>query len=258
MEISQARVLITGANRGIGLGLAEMFAENGAHLHLVNRTIDASLEKKLEKMGAASVRISQVDLSNPKSIASFLEAHAKDPLDVLVNNAGQLTGGLLETQNLDEIYSLFQVNLTALVHLTHGLLPGMLARGKGKIVNNSSVSGMMYFPCASTYAASKAAVMAFTQSLEAELKGTGVSTLLLFTPGIETRMFNEIPKKYGKHLSLDLGKGIPPREYAETVKKLILSDATVYKPSGFERVGFTLAQHSPKIFQKLVGARFKR
>lgn len=258
MEISQARVMVTGANRGIGLALAEMFAESKAHLHLVNRTIDSTLEKRLGKLGAASVKISQVDLADRASITDFLEAHAADPVDILVNNAGQLTGGLLENQSVDEIYSMFQVNLTALVQLTRGFLPGMLERGRGKIVNNSSVSGMMYFPCASTYAASKAAVMGFTQSLQAELKGTGVSTLLLFTPGIETRMFKEIPKKYGQHLNLDLGKGIPPSEYAEIVKKSILSDATVYKPSGFERVGFTLAQHSPKIFQKLVGARFKR
>lgn len=258
MDIKNKSVMITGANRGIGLGLAEMFAENGAHLHLVNRTVDESIRPALEKLGASSVKISQLDLSRRQDIDQFLKSVENETIDILVNNAGQLTGGLLETQSMDEIYSLFQVNVTALVHMTRGILPGMLRRGSGKIINNSSIVGMMHFPCASTYASSKAAVVGFTQSLEAELKGTGVSTLLLFTPGIETRMFQDIPNRYGAHFELDFGKGIPPRKYAEMIKECIFHDTTTFKPSGFEGLGLRMAQHTPKLFQKVVGLKFKR
>ncbi len=258
MEIKNKNVLITGANRGIGLGMAEMFAESNAHIHLANRTIDESMKARLEKLGAASVRITKLDLGQRKNIDAFLAGLKNDPVDILVNNAGQLTGGLLENQDMDEIYSLFQVNVAALVHLTHGILPGMIKRRSGKIVNNASVTGVMHFPCATTYAASKAGVVAFTQSLEAELKGTGVSTLLLLTPGIETRMFKDIPNRYGQHFSLDFGKGIPPRKYAEMIKECIHHDSQTFKPSGFEGLGLYMAQHAPKLFQKVVSLKFKR
>lgn len=258
MDIKGKNILITGANRGIGLGLAEMFAESGAHIHLVNRTADEAVKPALEKLGAASVKVTQLDLSSRSAIDQFLKSIENENVDILVNNAGQLTGGLLESQSLDEIYSLFQVNVTAVVHMTRGILPGMVKRGSGKIINNSSVTGLMHFPCASTYAASKAAVVGFTQSLEAELKGTGVSTLLLFTPGIETRMFQDIPNRYGQHFKLDFGKGIPPRKYAEMIKECIHHDTTTFKPSGFEGLGLMMAQHAPKLFQKVVSLKFKR
>lgn len=258
MDIKNKNILITGANRGIGLGLAEMFAENHAHLHLVNRTVDDSLVARLTQLGASSVKISKLDLGNRSEISNFLKSIETETVDILVNNAGQLTGGLLENQNLDEIYSLFQVNVTALVHMTQGILPGMLKRGSGKIVNNASVVGTMHFPCASTYASSKAAVIGFTQSLEAELNGTGVSTLLLFTPGIETRMYQDIPSRYGQHYQFDFGKGVPPRKYAEMVKECIIHDTTTFKPSGMEGLGLRMAQHMPRLFQRVVSLKFKR
>ena len=97
-------------------------------------------------------------------------------MDLLVNNAGLMTGGLLEEQDVDEIYAMFQVNLVAVVHLTSLLLPAMLERGRGKIVNNASISGYAWFPAASTYAAAKTGVVAFSESLRRELKGTGVES----------------------------------------------------------------------------------
>lgn len=258
MEIKGRRVVITGANRGIGWALAKMFAQSGSHLHLVNRTSDGSQVSELEKLGAASVQVTSLDLSDRQAITRFLEKHQEDEVDVLVNNAGQLTGGLLENQTVDEIYSVLQVNVTALIHLTKGFLPGMLKRGRGKIVNNASVTGIMHFPCATTYAATKSAVIAFTQSLQGELKNTGVSTLLMITPGIETRMFKEIPNRYGPHIQWDLGKGMPAEQYADLIKDAILNDETVYEPTGFEGMGLLLARHSPRLFQKLVSARFRR
>ena len=95
---------------------------------------------------------------------------------------------------------MFQVNLVGLAHLTRLVLPGMLERGTGKVVNNASVSGYAFFPGASTYAASKAGVVAFTESLRRELRGTGVSTLHLVTPGVNTDMLDATEDAYGGHL----------------------------------------------------------
>ena len=179
------------------------------------------------------------------------------PVDILINNAGQLTGGLLEEQPLDDIYSMFQVNVLAVVHLTRGLIPGMVKRGRGKIVNNASVSAVMHFPCATTYAASKAAVLALTECLQIELKGTGVSALGLITPGIQTRMFNEIEVKYGANFDVPKDS-ISPEEYALQVCNAIESDQEMLEPRGATGIGLAIARYAPKLFRWEASRRFRR
>jgi len=138
-------------------------------------------------------------------------------------------------------------------------LPQMLKAGHGKIINHSSVSGIMNTPCASTYSASKAAVLAFSNCLRNELKGTGVSVLCLITPGVETRMYKDIPNKYGKNLDLKFLKSMPPMEYAKMIREAILQDLNELRPaSSSAAVGLFLAQHTPSIFNRVVGAKFKR
>lgn len=259
MEISKSHVLITGSNRGIGRAVALKLAEDKAHLHLANRTQDPELEAECLKAGAASVTNYFVDLTSREQIQKFCDQIRNQPIDILFNNAGQLTGGLLEEQPLDDIYSMFQVNVNAVVHITHELLPGMLSRKKGKIINNSSVSGVMNMPCASTYSAAKTGVAAFTNCLRNELQGTGVTTLLLLTPGIQTRMFDDIPKKYGKNLDLSfLEQSMTAKEYARRIREAILEDVETLKPSGATGVGLLLAQHLPGVFDKIIGQKFKR
>lgn len=257
MKISDSKVLITGSNRGIGLALAREMAKRGAHLHLQMRSEVPTLAEELRKSGAPSVKIWVADLSVRNQIEKWLSQLQNENIDILINNAGQLTGGLLEKQNIDEIYSMFQVNINALVHLTHGLVPGMIERRRGKVVNHSSVSAIMHFPCASTYAASKAAVLAFTDCLQLELQGTGVSALCLVTPGIQTRMFNEIEKKYGQNLEVPKDS-IPPEMYAVQICDAIENDDVVLSPSGATGLGLAVAKHIPWLFRKAAAARFHR
>lgn len=258
MEIKNSAFVITGANRGIGLAVAEMAASNGASLILANRTEDPTLSETLLKKGALKVQILKADLSTQKSTQKLIDELSHLDIDILFNNAGQLTGGLLEDQPIDDIYSMLQVNVNALIHLTQGVLPKMLLRKKGKIINNASVSSVMNFPCASTYSASKAAVLAFTNCLKAELQGTGVSTLALITPGIETRMYKDIPKKYGKNMDTSFLTSVSPKIYAEQIKEAILEDLTELRPDGISQVGLLMAQHTPGLFQKFVRTKFKR
>lgn len=257
MEIRDQHVLITGANRGIGRALAVMSAESGAHVHLAIRQPDLALEQELKKLGAASVTTWVSDLSSRAGTQALIDRLADQPVDILVNNAGLLTGGLIEEQPLDEIYAMFQVNVLSLVQLTRALLPGMVKRGRGKIVNNSSVSGIMHFPCASTYAASKAAVIAFTDCIELELKGTGVGTLCLITPGIKTRMFDEIDKKYGKNFETPTDS-ISPSQYAAMIKEAILLDLEYLTPRGATGAGLRVAKYMPGVFRWAVSKRFSR
>lgn len=258
MEIKDNYMLITGANRGIGRAVAEMAAKDGAHLILCNRTQNPDLVKELEALGAPSAREIITDLSSKSGVDQLLSQLEGQRIDILFNNAGQLTGGLLEEQSLDEIYSMIQVNISSLIHLTHALLPRMIASRRGKVINHSSVSGVMHFPCSSTYSATKAAVLAFSNSLRSELVGTGVSCLVLVTPGVETRMFNEIPEKYGKNLDVSLLKSIPSRKYAQMIREAILEDLDTLKPHGVTGFFLRAAQHTPRIFEKLVLKNFKR
>lgn len=258
MEIRDSHILITGANRGIGKAVAQMCAEDKAHLHLVVRKKEEGLSEELLKAGAASVQVYEVDLSKRSEIDHLLRTLKNVNIDILFNNAGQLTGGLLEEQSIDDVLTMLQVNVNALIQLTHGLLPQMLVRKRGKIVNNASVSAVMHFPCASTYSAAKAAVLAFTKCLEPELKGTGVSTLVLITPGVDTRIYKQIPKFYGKNLDLGSLQSMPPKKYAQMIREAILEDLKELKPSGIIGVGLLAARYIPQVFDRVVATRFKR
>jgi hypothetical protein len=257
METKGAKVLITGANRGIGQAVAKRLAEDGAHLYLSVRKNEAALIEQMKKAGAASVQIIESDLSTRAGVQKLIDEVNPLKIDILFNNAGLLTGGLLEEQTLDDIMAMLQVNVNALIHLTHGLLPGMLQRKRGKIINHSSVSGVMHLPCASTYAASKAAVLAFTNSLRQEVKNTGVSSLVLITPGIKTRMFDQIEPLYGKNIEVPKDT-ITPERYAEMIREAIVEDLDVLSPSGTTGFALGLARHLPAVFDFAVGMKFKR
>lgn len=260
MQISNSTVLITGASRGIGLALAQQMAQKNAHLILAMRTCPADLVEDLKKRGALSVEFVKANLQSFEGIVEFCQHMEQQnrQVDILINNAGQLTGGLLESQSIEDIYNMMQVNLLATIHLTHFFLPKMIAHGRGKVINNASVSGKMFFPCASTYAASKAGVVGFTESLIGELKGTGVSVLLLITPGVKTDMFDEIAHQYGKNMDLSFMSSMPPDDWAVQVIKAVENDVTHVWPSGATGVGVWVGHHIPKMFRWLTSSKFKR
>lgn len=258
MQITQNRVAITGTNRGIGLALASMFAREKNHLVLINRKIDKELEEKLLSFGALSVSTLACDLSDLAQTKDSADKLKSLPIDVLVNNAGLLTGGQLETQSAEEIINMFNVNLLSLVLLTQAVLPRMIEQKRGKIINNASVSGKMFLPAANTYAASKAGVVGFSESLKLELKGTGVTTLLMITPGIKTDMFEQINKKYGPNMDLSFLKSITAEQWVAQVKLAFINDDQRLYPKGFSRVGVFVGHHFPDILDRVVSAKFNR
>jgi short-subunit dehydrogenase len=257
MKIQGSNFVITGGNRGIGLAVAEVAAAAGAHLTIASRTRNPGLESHLQSFGAPSARFIEADLASREGVEALANTLKELPVDILFNNAGLLTGGLIEDQALDDIYSMFQVNLNALVHLSRAVVPGMVERGRGKIINNSSVSAFMHFPCASTYAASKAAIVAFTDCLEVELSRTGVSTLCLITPGIKTRMFDEIQTKYSKNFEVPKDS-ISTEDYAKRVRAAIESDQRYLTPNGATGAGLWIARYLSPVFRSVVKSKFWR
>ena len=259
MKINNKHILITGASRGIGEAFALKCAPYQTHLLLIMRSPNEALKQKLLDCGALSVKIFITDLSVSSELEKLISVLNSYPIDIVFNNAGLLTGGLLEEQPWGDIDKMLQVNLYALMRLTQALLPQMIQRGEGKIINNSSVSGLMYFPCASTYAASKAAVMAFTECLEVELNGTGVSTLLLLTPGIKTKMFDQIRPLYGKNLKVPT-HSISALSYADKIINAISQDKTILAPSFLspEGLGLWIAKYQRRLFKWGVRTKFHR
>ena len=179
------RALITGASAGIGRELAREFAANGYDLVVVARRRSrlAALKRELEADHGVSVRVVEADLFDPAALAALRERLARLQIDVLVNNAGTLEGGPFADMAPERVAEMLRLNVAALVEMTHAFLPGMLSRGHGRIVNLASIAAFAPVPWLSVYAASKSFVLAFSEALAEELRGTGVSVTAV-CPGL--------------------------------------------------------------------------
>ncbi|HET9050627.1 MAG TPA: SDR family NAD(P)-dependent oxidoreductase [Candidatus Dormibacteraeota bacterium] len=215
--------LVTGANRGIGLAIARALAERPVRLLVGVRDPGREVDIPVPPGGAVDVRRVRIDLVSAEAIEESCAALGEDlgRIDVLVNNAGLYTAGLLEEQSVADVYAMFQANLVGLVHLTMRVLPGMLSRGRGLVVDNASISAYAHLPTASTYAATKAGVAAFTTALHREVRGTGVRTLTLVTPAVATEMLGEVDQTSGRFVDTSRWTRISPEEWAARVVRSI-------------------------------------
>jgi uncharacterized protein len=247
MELSGATALVTGANRGIGRALVERLSVEPLRLILAGvRSIEKFDPVRARPGGVTEIRPVRMDLSSRASIDACCDELGDElaRIDVLFNNAGLVTGGVLEEQDLQQVYAMFQVNLVAVAHLTARVLPGMLARRHGAVVNNASISGYAHFPAATTYAASKAGVVALTESLRRELRDTGVRAMHLITPGVETEMLAETEAIYGEHLDISGWGKVSAAEWADRAVRGVKDDVRAVTPTGKARLA-VLAGRGP-------------
>lgn len=229
MRLADKTVLITGADGGIGQGFTrELLKKPVRHLVLGVRNPKLLPVPATPAGGAREVSVVQVDLDSFETVEAAADRLADLQIDVLINNAGLYEGGPLVEQDLERVYALTQVNLTALEHLTARLLPGMIARRRGYVVNNASISGYAYFSGTATYAATKAGVVAFSEALRRELRGTGVRVMHLVTPGIDTPMLRQVDDTYQMRL-----KRITPDAWARRTVRGIERNRTMVNPQGW-------------------------
>lgn len=186
MELRGARVLITGASRGIGEALAVAFTSAGATVALIARDADAIKALAASLGGSAH----PADLSDPAQVASLISRVEREagPVDVLVNNAAVAIAGEFASLSAEQVRSMTEVNYLAPAELIRQVLPGMLSRGRGHIVNMSSQAGSVAMPGVAAYSASKAALAHLTAGLRADLRGLPIGTTLVELGAVRTGM----------------------------------------------------------------------
>ena len=183
--------LITGATAGIGAAFADRFAAKRFHLVLVARgeTRLAAAAEQLLAAGAAEVETLSADLATEAGRAAVEArlAATEQPVDILVNNAGFGLNTPFRRSTIEEEERLLDVLVRAVLRLTHAAVPGMVERGRGAVINVSSMAG---FAPRGSYSAAKSWVTVFSESVSAELEGTGVRCMAV-CPGFTHTEFHE-------------------------------------------------------------------
>ena len=186
MELRGRRVLVTGASRGIGNALARRFAGAGAVVALVARS-RPQLEELAGELGGTAHAADLTDREQLETLIERVEDEA-GPVDVLVNNAGLETTKSILDHTAEDVELIYRLNIVAPVELCRQVLPRMLGRGGGHVVNVSSLAGVAVFPGFATYASTKAALTHFTAGLRADLRGKPVGTTVVELGPIVTEM----------------------------------------------------------------------
>jgi short-subunit dehydrogenase len=237
MQSTRSLALVTGASSGIGAVLAERFAKDGRDVLIVARRRERleALATRLQAETGATVGLLVADLTDAGQLRLVEERIAReDRLDLLVNNAGFAGYGPFAEIDRDVADRLTAIHITAPLRLTRAALPGMIARGRGAVVNVASLlalSGPLHLPMAghATYAGAKSFLLTFTQLLAQELDGSGVRAMVCL-PGMVESEFHGIGggRFAGVQLltSADLAQAIVAGlEMGETVCVPTLEDA---------------------------------
>lgn len=217
MRLGGAVVLVTGASSGIGAATARRLRAAGAELVLHGRD-EERLAAVATETGGIAVPGELSDADGARTVAHrALEVSGR--IDVLVSNAGQGWCGPLPEMTGADVTRTVGVNLLAPVELTRALLPGMLARGRGGLVYVSSIAGRTGVAEEAVYAASKAGLDAFAESVRFELAGTGVGVSVVVPGVVATPFFARRGRPYGRSLP----RPVPPEAVAAAVEQVIVT-----------------------------------
>ncbi|MEM9905679.1 MAG: SDR family oxidoreductase [Cyanobacteria bacterium P01_D01_bin.44] len=194
--------LITGASSGIGAAFAQELAKRQYDLVLVARSVTKleEISQQLQNQHKVAVEVITQDLAAPNAAKEVFDAvsHKHLIIDLLINNAGFGDYGLFSESSRIRQLEMIQLNVLALVDLTHQFLPLMKKRGFGSIINVSSLAAFRPLPCLSVYAATKAFVLSFSESLWAENQEDGIRVLALCPGRTDTEFFKvaQMPQQF--------------------------------------------------------------
>jgi short-subunit dehydrogenase len=259
MSKSGKTALVTGASAGLGAELARLFAADGHDVVLVARRRDKldALASDIEKEHGVQVLVLTEDLAEPSTPARLvreLETRAI-AIEFLVNNAGYGTTGPFVELDLSRELAMVQLNVATVVELTRRLLPPMVARGSGRILNLGSTAGFQPGPFMADYYASKAFVNSFTEALSFELRGTGV-TATVSCPGATATEFSEVAGN-GKSRLFQMG-AMGARDVAEQSYHAMMRGHTLVIPGIANKLVLQFLRVSPRAAVRAVTASLNR
>lgn len=249
MELMDKTVVITGATGGIGNQIALAFGDGGARLALVGRNREKLLQiaGECREKGYKVIPV-EADIRRDEDIKKIVEkTHAElGPIDILINNAGAMAFNPVGQYTGEEVEDLIMTNIYGPIRLTQAVLPGMLARRHGRIVNIGSIFGSLSFPYFSIYSASKYAIRGFSEALRRELEGTDVGVTYVAPRGTKTSQsegFLEMAKKTGMNMD-------QPEKVARIILDAVVADAKEVYLGRPERFFIFLNKLFPSVIDK--------
>ncbi|MGB0542246.1 MAG: SDR family NAD(P)-dependent oxidoreductase [Longimicrobiales bacterium] len=195
-RLADKRVLITGASAGIGEACARHFAAQGAHILLSARRLDRiqTLASELTTAHGIETHTAAVDVTDRDAVSTYVEDLVSEGLvpDVLINNAGKAKGlDTVQEGNLDHWDEMIDTNVKGLLYVTRAVLPHMIARDSGHVINIGSIAGRWVYPKGAVYNATKFAVRALSEAMNIDLLGTNIRVSSV-DPGLAETEFSEV------------------------------------------------------------------
>ncbi|PMK02447.1 SDR family oxidoreductase [Vibrio sp. 10N.261.55.A7] len=186
-QLNKKLVVITGASSGIGAEIARHFSQQGHPMLLLARRVE-----RLEAMNLPNTLCEQVDVTNQASFEAAIEKAEKQygPVDCLVNNAGTMLLGQIDTQDSSEWKKMFDVNVLGLLNGMQSVLVPMKARSSGTIINISSIAGKKTFPDHAAYCGTKFAVHAISENVREEVAASNVRVTTIAPGAVETELLS--------------------------------------------------------------------
>jgi len=221
LDAKTLTVFVTGATAGFGAATARRFAQAGAKVVISGRRADR-IEALKAELGGDRVHGFTLDVRDGKAVQAAIEALPAEfaEIDVLVNNAGLALGlGPAQTADLADWETMIDTNIKGLVYVTRAILPGMVQRDRGHVINLGSMAGTYPYPGGNVYGATKAFVKQFSLNLRADVHGHHVRVTNI-EPGMAESEFSEVRFKGDKSKAKDVYKGVQPmtpEDIAETI-----------------------------------------
>jgi short-subunit dehydrogenase len=244
--------VITGASRGIGREVAREAARRGATLGLIARSAD-DLQAVLSELGGGA--IATADVSDRASVEAAIESLTAQlgPVDILVNNAGAGAYSAVAHTDVEVYERLIQLNYLGTVYATKAVLPGMLQRGRGHIVNVGSIAGRIGAPFEAAYSASKFAVTGFTECLAVEVHSRGIGVSMVNPGPVQTDFFDARGVPYARSTP----KPVTPERVAAAVITAVEKDRLEQFVPRFLRLANTARHVMPGVYRWGTAKAFK-